>query len=120
VILRVFFPRIEVSGIDRVPVDGPVMLVVNHPNGLIDPLFLLCLSPRPVSFLAKAPLFEMPVINWFVKAMGSIPVYRHQDGAFEPAKNRQTFERARKLLGPVEQSQFSPKVHRTAIPGFGR
>jgi glycerol-3-phosphate O-acyltransferase/dihydroxyacetone phosphate acyltransferase len=98
VILRVFFPRIEVSGIDRVPADGPVMLVVNHPNGLIDPLFLLCLSPRPVSFLAKAPLFEMPVINWFVKAMGSIPVYRHQDGAFEPAKNRQTFERARKIL----------------------
>ncbi len=74
------------------------MLVVNHPNGLIDPLFLLCLSPRPVSFLAKAPLFEMPVISWFVKAMGSIPVYRRQDGAFEPAKNRQTFERARKIL----------------------
>ena len=98
VILRVFFPRIEVSGIDRVPADGPVMLVVNHPNGLIDPLFLLCLSPRPVSFLAKAPLFEMPVISWFVKAMGSIPVYRRQDGAFEPAKNRQTFERARKIL----------------------
>ena len=98
VILRVFFPRIEVSGIDRVPADGPVMLVVNHPNGLIDPLFLLCLSPRPVSFLAKAPLFEMPVISWFVKAMGSIPVYRHQDGAFDPAKNRQTFERARKIL----------------------
>jgi glycerol-3-phosphate O-acyltransferase/dihydroxyacetone phosphate acyltransferase len=98
VILRVFFPRIEVSGIDRVPADGSVMLVVNHPNGLIDPLFLLCLSPRAVSFLAKAPLFEMPVISWFVKAMGSIPVYRRQDGAFEPTKNRQTFERSRKIL----------------------
>jgi hypothetical protein len=38
------------------------------------------------------------VISWFVKVMGSIPVYRHQDGAFEPAKNRHTFERARKIL----------------------
>src|SRR5688500_14736002 len=98
VILRVFFPRIEISGSDRVPRDGPVMLAVNHPNGLIDPLFLLCLSPRPVSFLAKAPLFEMPVISWFVKALGSIPVYRRQDGGFDPAKNRQTFERARAIL----------------------
>ncbi|HYN79999.1 MAG TPA: lysophospholipid acyltransferase family protein [Gemmatimonadaceae bacterium] len=98
VILRVFFPRIEISGIDRVPRDGPVMLAVNHPNGLIDPLFLLCLSPRPVSFLAKAPLFEMPVISWFVTALGSIPVYRRQDGGFDPAKNRQTFERARAIL----------------------
>jgi 1-acyl-sn-glycerol-3-phosphate acyltransferase len=94
----VFFPRIEISGIDRVPADGPVMLIVNHPNGLIDPLFLLCLSPRPVSFLAKSTLFDMPVIGWFVKAMGSIPVYRRQDGAFDPSKNRQTFERTRNIL----------------------
>jgi 1-acyl-sn-glycerol-3-phosphate acyltransferase len=98
VILRVFFPQIEISGIERVPATGPVMLAVNHPNGLIDPLFLLCLSPRPVSFLAKAPLFEMPVIGWFVKALGSIPVYRRQDGGFDRAKNRQTFGRARSIL----------------------
>jgi glycerol-3-phosphate O-acyltransferase/dihydroxyacetone phosphate acyltransferase len=98
VILRVFFPQIEISGIDRVPREGPVMLAVNHPNGLIDPLFLLCLSPRPVSFLAKAPLFEMPVIGWFVRTLGSIPVYRRQDGGFDPARNRQTFERARAIL----------------------
>jgi len=98
IILRVFFPRIEIAGLERVPAHGPVMLAVNHPNGLIDPLFLLCLSPRPVSFLAKAPLFHMPVIGWFVKAMGSIPVYRRQDGGFDPAKNRTTFERARAIL----------------------
>ena len=98
VILRVFFPRIEIAGLERVPVHGPVMYAANHPNGLIDPLFLLCLSPRPVSFLAKAPLFKTPVISWFVKAMGSIPVYRRQDGGFDPAKNRATFERARAIL----------------------
>lgn len=97
-ILRIFFPRIEISNVDRVPARGPVILVVNHPNGLIDPLFLLCLSPRPVSFLAKATLFDMPVIGWFVKALGSIPVYRRQDAGFEPEKNRQTFDRARAIL----------------------
>ena len=74
------------------------MLAVNHPNGLVDPIFLLCLSPRPVSFLAKAPLFEMPVIGWFVRALGSIPVYRRQDGGFDPARNRETFGRARAIL----------------------
>lgn len=98
IILRIFFPRIETAGIERIPREGPVILAVNHPNGLIDPLFLLCLSPRPVSFLAKAPLFEMPVIGWFVKALGSIPVYRRQDGGFDPAKNHRTFERARAIL----------------------
>jgi len=52
---------------------------VNHPNGLMDPLLLLCLSPRPVSFLAKSPLFTMPFVSLFVKAFDSIPVYRPQD-----------------------------------------
>src|SRR6476659_2218081 len=98
IILRVFFPHIETAGIERIPRDGPVILAVNHPNGLIDPLFLLCLAPRPVSFLAKAPLFDMPVIGWFVKALGSIPVYRRQDGGFDASKNRKTFERARAIL----------------------
>src|SRR5438128_1441412 len=47
-ILRIFFRRIEVSGIERVPPRGPVMFVLNHPSGLIDPAFLLCRAPRPV------------------------------------------------------------------------
>ena len=56
-VLRIFFRRIEVSDAARVPPVGPVIFVLNHPNGLIDPAFLLCLAPRRVSFLAKAPLF---------------------------------------------------------------
>jgi len=77
---RIFFRRIEIAGAERVP-DSPVIFAVNHPNGLIDPLFLLCFAPRPVSFLAKAPLFRTPLIRWFVRAFDSIPVYRKQDAA---------------------------------------
>jgi 1-acyl-sn-glycerol-3-phosphate acyltransferase len=43
-VLRVFFRRIEVVGRERVPVTGGVIFVVNHPNALVDPLFLLCLA----------------------------------------------------------------------------
>ena len=60
-VLRVFYRNVEAAGLDRVPAAGPTILVLNHPNGLMDPLLLLCLSPRPVSFLAKSPLFTMPV-----------------------------------------------------------
>lgn len=98
--LRVFFRRIEVVGASHVPATGPVIFVLNHPNALIDPVFLLCLAPRPVSFLAKAPLFKMPVIGWLVRAFDSIPVYRRQDTADGEGAvdNRRTFERARELL----------------------
>lgn len=93
--VRIFYRRIEMVGLERVP-DGPVIFAVNHPNGLVDPLFLLCFAPRPVSFLAKAPLFGYPVIGWFVRAFDVIPVYRKQDKS--TGSNRETFARAREVL----------------------
>jgi 1-acyl-sn-glycerol-3-phosphate acyltransferase len=95
-LIRVFFKRIEIVDMERVPADVPVIFAVNHPNALIDPLFLLCFAPRPVSFLAKAPLFTTPVIGWFVRGLDSIPVYRKQDNV--AGSNRETFARARALL----------------------
>lgn len=94
---KTFFRRIEIAGTERVPPAAPVIFAVNHPNALIDPLFLLCFAPRRVSFLAKAPLFRMPLIGWFVRAFDSIPVYRRQDNALT-ANNRETFARSRAVL----------------------
>jgi len=96
--LRIYFQRIEVTGVEHVPLDTPVIFVLNHPNALVDPVFLLCLAPRRVSFLAKAPLFRMPVIGYLVKALDSLPVYRRQDEGQDVTKNEETFVAARKLL----------------------
>jgi 1-acyl-sn-glycerol-3-phosphate acyltransferase len=96
--LRIYFQRIEVTGLEHVPLDTPVIFVLNHPNALVDPVFLLCLAPRRVSFLAKAPLFRMPVIGYLVKALDSLPVYRRQDEGQDVTKNEETFVAARKLL----------------------
>jgi glycerol-3-phosphate O-acyltransferase/dihydroxyacetone phosphate acyltransferase len=97
--LRVFFRRIEVVGRSRVPREGACVFVLNHPNALVDPAFLLCYAPRRVSFLAKSPLFRMPVIGLFIRAMDAIPVYRKQDETGDTAAlNRKTFEHAAKLL----------------------
>lgn len=93
--LRVFYKRIEVVGIERIPA-GAVLFAVNHPNGLVDPLFVLCFAPRRVSFLAKAPLFHYPFIGWFARKLDGIPVYRKQDPT--RGSNRETFERARAVL----------------------
>lgn len=96
--MRVYFRRVEVVGIENVPRRSPVIFVLNHPNALVDPAFLLSLAPRRVSFLAKSPLFRMPVLGYFVRAMDSLPVYRHQDEGEDVSKNREMFEAARNLL----------------------
>ena len=67
--------RYSVGGA-RVPADGPVLLVANHNNSLMDPAFVVVAAQREVRFLAKAPLMTHPQIGWLVRAVGSIPVYR--------------------------------------------
>jgi glycerol-3-phosphate O-acyltransferase/dihydroxyacetone phosphate acyltransferase len=96
--LRVFFRRIEVKGLKHVSREGATIFVLNHPNGLVDPAFLLCYAPRRVSFLAKSTIFKMPVIGWLARKLEAIPVYRRQDAGADVSRNRETFARARQLL----------------------
>ena len=96
-VVRLFFRRIEVAGREHVPASGPVIFILNHPNALMDPLVLINQAGRPVSFLAKEPLFRMPVLGRMVKAMDAIPVYRRMDQA-DTSNNARTFDAARDLL----------------------
>jgi 1-acyl-sn-glycerol-3-phosphate acyltransferase len=96
--LRIYFRRIEVTGSENIPADHPTIFVVNHPNALIDPAFLLCFAPRRISFIAKAPLFRMPLIGYLVRALDCLPAYRKQDAGADVSRNLETFAAARKLL----------------------
>jgi glycerol-3-phosphate O-acyltransferase/dihydroxyacetone phosphate acyltransferase len=95
-LLKIYYRRIEVVGARNIPSGAPVIFAVNHPNGLVDPLFILGFVPRRVSFLAKAPLFTMPVIGYFVRVFDSVPVYRKQDNV--AGTHAETFARAREIL----------------------
>jgi glycerol-3-phosphate O-acyltransferase/dihydroxyacetone phosphate acyltransferase len=87
--LRLFY-RLTLSG-ERVPGRGPVLLVANHPNSLLDPAMVAAVARRPVRFLAKAPLFGHAGVGWLVRGAGAIPVYRAQDDPAITGQNQDTF-----------------------------
>ncbi len=87
--LRLFY-RLRTDGA-AVPAAGPVLLVANHPNSLLDPAAVVAVARRPVRFLAKAPLFSDPLVGWLVKGAGSLPVYRKQDDPAQMDRNEDTF-----------------------------
>lgn len=116
-ILRVFFREVEIVGEENVPAEAPVVFVSNHPNALIDPVFLLCRSPREVVFLAKEPLFRTPGVGWLVKAFGSLPVYRKQDGA-DPKDNARTIAACRDALQRGQAIALFPEGTTHSDPGL--
>ena len=70
--------------------EGPVIFVGNHPNGLVDPGMVFASTRRHVTFLAKAPLFKLPVLGWMLKGMDALPVFRKQDDPGQMTKNEGT------------------------------
>src|SRR5262245_11098404 len=93
---------------ERVPERGPLLLVGNHPNGLVDPVLVAGTTSRPVRFLGKAPLFEMPVLGRVMRALQALPVYRRQDGA-STGDNAETFAAVHSALARGEAVCLFPE-----------
>lgn len=92
------FYRMDVAG-GAVPLSGPVLLVANHPNSLLDPVIVGAIAKRPVRFLAKSTLFSDRMVGWIVRGSGSIPVHRREDDPAVMGKNRDTFQTVYEILG---------------------
>ncbi len=72
-------------GLENLPADGGFIACPNH---LSHTDFLLLAhvmvdSGRPVYFLGKSEVFEIPVVGWIVRKADQIPVYRGTDKAID-------------------------------------
>jgi glycerol-3-phosphate O-acyltransferase / dihydroxyacetone phosphate acyltransferase len=89
--------------------DGPIILVGNHPNSLIDPALVFVITDRHVTFLAREPLFRAPVLGWILKGIGALPVYRKQDHPGLMAKNEGTLDAAAGALKDAKAITIFPE-----------
>lgn len=74
VLMRLVF-GLESRGREQVPSAGSVLLVANH-SSVLDPLLVGGALARPVSFLAKAELFEIPLFGRLLRGVNARPVRR--------------------------------------------
>src|SRR5262245_20685328 len=106
---RLFYHRVDVVGVDRVPRSGPLVIVANHRNALVDPLILLAALPRRLRPLAKAPLFRHPLLAPFLWLAGAVPVQRRQDAGSNPVENAAMFRAVAGALGAGEAILIFPE-----------
>lgn len=100
--------RIRYAGAP-VPKSGPVLLVANHPNSLLDPMLVVASARRPVRFLAKAPLFTDRKIGWLIRASGAIPVYRRSDDPSQMGRNEEMFRAVHAALAEGDAVGIFPE-----------
>jgi 1-acyl-sn-glycerol-3-phosphate acyltransferase len=84
-------------GLDRVPLQGGGVVAANHFSGIDHPL-IGGYCPRTIYFLAKAELFEIPVVSDLLTWIGTFPV-RRGEGDREALRQARRHVAEGKLVG---------------------
>lgn len=96
VLAGIWFRSLRVEGPPLPP--GPCLLLLNHPNGLLDPLAAAALLDRRAGWLAKATLWKIAPLCPFLTAFRAIPVTRPADGGATPASIQACFRQVHAAL----------------------
>lgn len=83
--------------------------MVNHPNGLIDPLIVAVNNPRIQHFLVRASAFKKPLIKRFLESLNLMPIFRIRDGVKQLGKNTEVFEKCFDLLNQQKALMIFPE-----------
>ena len=95
----IFYRKKVVSGLENISSSGPLIIVVNHPNTLLDPLLIASQIKRKVGFLANASIFKNKIVSSVFNYFQVIPVYRKKDvKPGEIQDNSQSFRKCYEFL----------------------
>lgn len=96
--IRMYYREIRVIHPEHLQQEGPVILIANHPNTLMDAWIMGFINRRRVHFMAKATFFSSPFKRKLLGALGMIPINRKSDGVTTGVSNRDSFEACYELL----------------------
>jgi 1-acyl-sn-glycerol-3-phosphate acyltransferase len=116
-----------VKGRENIPKKGAILFMVNHPNGLIDPLIVAVNNPRVQHFLVRAASFKKPLMKRFLESLNLMPIYRMRDGVKQLGNNKDVFDKCFTLLNNQKALMIFPegshdkrRTVRTLSKGFSR
>jgi 1-acyl-sn-glycerol-3-phosphate acyltransferase len=108
-LLARFLVRVHVVGLENVPKNTSLIVMMNHINFLDGPL-ILSIIPRDILIMTKYETFHDPVLGPLARLYGAFPVRRGE-------VDRQALREAEKVLTEGKALLYSPEGHRS---GHGR
>ena len=116
--LRWYYREITTDGVEHVPADGPLLVVANHPNQLVDAMLVGTVLPRDVTFTGKAILLDNPVLAVLMRRLPFVPLRRAQDErkkreagapAMDPSRNANAFRAIHDALAGAQAVLIFPE-----------
>jgi len=118
--LRICFRRVRVLHAERVPRQGAVLLVANHPSTWTDVLLLDAVLGRRFHFLAHGEQFHPWPRKILLDLYGTLPLWSQERTAGARARNEATFLRCEALFDRAEGVAVFPegisRVDRGMLP----
>lgn len=65
--------RVVTVDVDRIPEEGPAVLVCNHVS-YVDAIVIGAASPRPIRFVMDHRIFNTPFLGWIFRTAKAIPI----------------------------------------------
>lgn len=90
--LRFFYKKKLVIDKHKIPKGKPILLVPNHQNSFMDALLVTTTVYQTTSFLTRAKAFQSQFMDWFLRSLNLLPVYRVRDGISNIQKNNDIFQ----------------------------
>ncbi|NHF57882.1 glycerol acyltransferase [Flavobacteriaceae bacterium TP-CH-4] len=93
-----YYGKIQISGLEKVPKDKPVLFLPNHQSALMDVLLLAVDCGRKPYFLTRSDVFRKTWLKRFFTYLRMIPIYRIRDGREALKNNDAVFARCAEIL----------------------
>lgn len=90
--LNFFYKKINITGRQKLPTDKPILFVPNHQNSFLDAFHVVTVVRPFIYFLTRAEAFSSKPMDWFLRSLNMLPVYRVRDGLSSVQKNNAIFE----------------------------
>jgi 1-acyl-sn-glycerol-3-phosphate acyltransferase len=97
--------RLKKSGLERIPEEGPALLVCNHVS-YVDALVISAACRRPVRWVMDRRIFEIPLLSFFFRTVRAIPIAPAKE---DPAALERAYEAIAEALAAGELVGLFPE-----------